>query len=157
MSGARWLVILLVVVAVVTAGWWFLRRPRPVDPIPGREMEGPVRFDHGEVDVHSPDLVVGVATVRGAAAPGYSSWLVMMDCLETDGCAGRFALEIRYRSDDGRRSVTVTDDFDIAHEGVLRFEGLENQAIALTGIEGLRLEVLSRRTLGDPEPFEIEL
>lgn len=155
MSRRRWILILLVIVAVVAAGWWFLSRPEPPAPSVGREPESPERFALDEFEIVSPELQVTPATVRWATNPDHTSWLVMTSCIEAGGCAGRFTLKIRYSSGGERRSVSLTEDFNVSSGQEMRFEGIENRRSEIDHLEDLSLDVVFR---GAPEEtVEIEL
>jgi hypothetical protein len=139
--------ILLGVVVVAALAVWFATSDRDGEDaamVAPDEVSRTVRFEFDDLSVRSPDLKVGPARVRGAIQEGFSSWLVMMDCAEPDGCAGEFALELSFDTGADRRDFVLTSRGEVPHDGELRFEGLQDPSTPVARVVGLSLEVRSR-------------
>ena len=157
MRESRGLLIVVVVVVALAALVWFLNRPEhePSRLIP--DENEPVRFRFSDVSLRSPDLEVSEAEVRGSIRSSYTSWLVVMKCAEPEGCAGELAVEVRYAGGDETRRLSLVTLCDVPDGGEIRFEGLQDPATPIEGIEQLTLEVRERGVSGessiDPESF----
>jgi hypothetical protein len=149
--------LLLAIIGVVVVVIWFVSAPEPVETTPRPERDEPVRFSHDELAVDSPELEVGTAAVRGAIHPGYTSWLVIVDCAEQEGCAGEFSIAIDYLAGAEARRIVVDSRCDVPFGGEMRFEGLQDPSTPVGRIEELTLEVVDRRRSGEPVTDEIEL
>jgi hypothetical protein len=148
MRDSRGLLILLVVVVVLAAAVWWWTRPRPEPPSRQPTRQEPIRFHHTEVAVRSPDLSVGDAEIHGAIHPDYTSWQVSMPCDEPEGCAGEFAVEVRYDAGAGSGRLVLLGRGDVPSGGRLRFEGLQDPPTAVDGVDRVTLEVRSRGRAG---------
>jgi len=140
----RGLLIVIAVVVALAAALWLVNRPKhqPSRLIP--ENDEPVRFRFNDVSISSPDLEVVEPEVRGSTRSTYSSWLVVLNCAEPEGCAGKFAIEVRYHTGDESRRLVIVNRCDVPNGGELRFEGLQDPPTPVDRIEGLTLEVLER-------------
>ena len=144
MRELRPLLIVVAVVVALAAAVWLVNRPKhePSRLIP--ENDEPVRFRFNDVSISSPDLEVVEPEVRGSTRSTYSSWLVVLKCAEPEGCAGTFAIEVRYHTGGESRRLVIRDRCDVPNGGELRFEGLQDPPTPVDRIEGLTLEVLER-------------
>jgi len=140
----RGLLVVVAVVVTLAAGVWLVNRPKhqPSRLIP--ENDEPVRFRFADVTITSPDLEVVESEIRGSTRSTYTSWLVVLNCAELEGCAGEFALEVRYHTGSESRRLVMINSCDVPNGGELRFEGLQDPPIPVDRIEGLTLEVLER-------------
>lgn len=152
----RGLLFALGALVVVAAVVWLASRPRPAPSRAERDEAEPVRFHFAEIDVRSPDLEIGPAEIRGAIYPSYSSWRVTMSCAEPDGCTGEFALEVSYRAGAETGRVVFINRCEAPMGGKLSFEGLQDRATPIDGIDRLTLEVRDRRGF-DQGPVEVPL
>lgn len=150
---SRGLLIVVVVVVALAAVVWFLSRPEhePSRLIP--EKDEPVRFRFTDVSLRSPDLEVVQPEVRGSIRSSYTSWLVVMNCAEPEGCAGEFALEVSYATGDGTRRLSLVTLCDVPDGGEIRFEGLQDPATPIERVERLTLEVRERGVPMDSAEF----
>ena len=154
MRDARGPLILLVVLVVAAVVWFAIQwrsdqeRPTRLEPIEA------TLFDFDAVAVTSPDLLVGPARVRGAIQDGFSSWLVMMDCAQPDGCTGEFGIKVSFHTGSDRRQLVLVNRFEAPMGGELRFEGLQDPSTPVDRIDGLALDV---RVLGAPSvlPYDV--
>lgn len=155
MREARGLLILLGVVVVGALVVWFaIGRRGGETRRPTLEPVKAVLFDFEGVAVKSPDLRVGQARVRGAIQDGFSSWLVMMDCMETDGCAGEYGVKVNFHTGSDPRELVLANAFDVPMGGELRFQGLQDPSTPVDRIDKLVLEV---RSSGAPSelPYDV--
>ena len=148
MRDSRGLLILLALVVVVATVVWFATRLEPVSPRPTPEEDQPIRFRFSDVKVKSPDLEVVEPEVRGAIRTTYSSWLVTLNCAEPEGCAGEFAIEVRYHTGSDSERIVIATRCDVPNGAELRFEGLQDSPTPVDHIEYLTLEVLERGVPG---------
>ena len=146
MGSPRRLLILFAVLAAVAVVIWLAVRERPDGAEP--PVVEAVEFDFTEVPVHSPDLEVGPAEVRGALHETNATWRVSIPCAEPDGCAGSFAVELRYDGGGGEGRVVLLNRADVPTGGELRFSGLQNAPTPVERISRLTLEVRSRDRTG---------
>ena len=140
----RGLLIVIAVVIALAAALWLVNRPKyaPSRLIP--EDDEPVRFRFNDVSINSPDLEVTEPEVRGSTRSTYSSWLVILNCAEPEGCAGKYSLEVSYHTGGESQRVVIVNRFDVPNGGELRFEGLQDPPSLVDRIDGLTLEVLER-------------
>lgn len=141
------LIICVIIAGAIAAAIWFRTRSAPAAAEP--ERPAPVRFNHTDVAVASPDLNVGSADVRGAYGPGHTSWRVETTCEEPEGCNGSFRVEVRFDSGSGEQRITIGSYVDAPLGGTMRFEGLQDPSTAVMAIKRVSLEVRSRGTLGE--------
>ena len=146
MRDSRGLLLLLVVVVAAAIVVWLLTRREPAAPTPQPPAETPetVRLEFDDVRVDSPDLAVGSARVRTAIQQGFSSWLVIVECAETDGCAGELAVDVGYDTGDGRDHVVLAGRFDVPDGGEMRFQGLQDPATTVAAVDRVTVEVRHR-------------
>jgi hypothetical protein len=144
----RGLLIVVAVVVALAAAVWLVNRPKhqPSRLVP--ENDEPVRFRFADVSITSPDLEVVEPEVRGSTRSTYSSWLVVLSCAEPEGCAGEFAVEVKYHTGDESRRVVIVNRCEVPNGGEMRFEGLQDPSTPVDRIEGLTLEVRERGTPG---------
>ncbi len=155
MREARGLLILLAVVVVGALVVWFaIGRRGGESSSPALEPFEAILFDFDDVAVTSPDLQVGQARVRGAIQDGFSSWLVMMDCAQADGCAGEFAVKVSYHTGSEGRELVLANALEVPMGGELRFQGLQDPSTPVDRIDKLSLEV---RSSGGPSelPYDV--
>lgn len=160
MRDSRGLLILLtVVVAAAVVVWFATRTPGPPAPVPTPaepETDTTVRLDFDDLPVDSPDLAVGPARVRVAIQDGFSSWSVIIDCAEPEGCAGELAARVDLDAGDDERQVVLAGRVDVPAGGELHFEGLQDPATPVAGINRVSLEVRHRVSEADvlSEPLQ---
>ncbi len=148
MRDARGLLILLAVLVVAAAVVWFSIHRRSDEPGPVLlETAETVLFDFAGLAVRSPDLRVGEARVRGANQGEFSSWLVVMDCEEPEGCAGEFGVTVSFDTGSADRQIVLVNDLQVPMGGELRFQGLQDPSTPVERIDKLVLEV---RLMGAP-------
>lgn len=155
MRETRGLLILLAVVIVGALVVWFaIGRRGGESRSPAMEPVEAILFDFDEVAVRSPDLRVGQARVRGAIQDGFSSWLVVVDCAQTDGCAGEFAVRVSYHTGSEARELVLANGLEVPMGGELRFQGLQDPSTPVDRIDKLSLVV---RSLGGPSelPYDV--
>jgi len=145
---SRGLLILLVVVVVIAAGVWLWTRPQPDRGLGEPTDREPIRFHYSEVAVRSPDLEVGPADVKGAIHPDYTSWRVTLTCGEIEGCAGEFAVELRYTTGSDDERLVLVSRCDVPSGGEMLFGGLQDPPTPVGRIERLSLEMRERATPG---------
>jgi hypothetical protein len=155
---SRALLIVLALVVVVAAAIWLALRRGPETPAPA-PVPTPVEVERLEFDdlaVDSPDLAVGPARLRIAVQNGFSSWSLTTDCGEPDGCVGELSVEIGYDTGTDRGRVVLAGRFDTPAGGELRFEGLQDPATEVEGIDRVALEVRHRGPEADviSEPIQ---
>lgn len=147
--------LILIAVLVVAAVVWFavhrrseINRPMRLEPVEA------VRFEFEKVAVGSSDLRVGPARVRGAIQQGFTSWLVMMECAEAEGCIGEFAVTVSYHTGTERRQVVLVNRLEAPMGGELRFQGLQDPSTQVLRIDELTLDV---RSSGAPSvlPYDV--
>jgi len=155
-GSTRGLLIVVAAVLVVAALVWLATRSEPEPPRVERDEAEPVRFEFAEIPVTSPEIDVGPAEIRGAVYPDYSSWRVTMSCDEPDGCTGEFALEVSYRSGSEARRVAFINRCEAPLGQTLRFEGVQDLAAPIDGIDRVVLKVRDRRG-SDQGPVKIPL
>lgn len=143
-SGTRVLLILAALIVVFVVVVWYIGCPHPEETPPRPERSEPLRFDHNEFKVESPDLEVGPASVRGAIHPSYLSWVVVIDCAEPEGCTGELKLTIEYDTGSETRRIIVDNRCDVPLGGELRFEGFQDPPTPVSRIKSLTLDVVDR-------------
>jgi hypothetical protein len=141
---SRGLLIVMAVVIAVAAVVWLASRPEHEPSRLKPETDQPVRFRFADLSITSPDLEVVEPEVRGSIRASYSSWLVILICAEPEGCAGEFAVDLRYHTGSESRRLVIVNRCDVANGGELRFEGLQDPSTPVDRIERLTLEVLER-------------
>jgi hypothetical protein len=141
---SRGLLIVIAVVVALAAALWLVNRPKhePSRLIP--EDGEPVRFRFNDVAITSPDLEVVEPEVVGSTRSTQTSWLVVLKCAEPEGCAGEFAVEVRYQTGGESRRIAIVNRCDVPNGGELRFEGLQDPPTPIDRIEGLTLQVLEQ-------------
>ena len=144
MRELRPLLIVVAVVVALAAAVWLVNRPKhePSRLVP--ENDEPVRFRFADISITSPDLEVVEPEVRGSTRSTYSSWIVVLNCAEPEGCAGEFAVEVRYHTGEESRRLVIVSRGEVPNGGEIRFEGLQDPPTPVDRIEGLTLEVLER-------------
>lgn len=157
MRDFRGLLIVISVVVALAAVVWLVSRPKhePSRLIP--EHDEPIRFHFADVSVISSNLEVAEPEVRGSIRSTYSSWLVVLKCVEPEGCAGEFTVEVKFHTGDESQRVVMVDRCDVPNGGELRFEGLQDPPTPIDRIEGLTLEVLKREVPGQTSADRVEL
>lgn len=143
-AGLVWLAVAVIIVLALAT--WFCVQSRKPSTTPFVDPEGPQRVRVDDVEVSSPELLVGPATIRGAVYPEFVSWLVITSCAEEDGCEGVFAAVFDVRHETGRSVVRLDHRFDVPAGGELRFEGLLDGRFANLAVDECRIEVISRGT-----------
>jgi len=146
---SRGLLIVVAVAVALAAAVWLVNRPKhePSRLIP--EDGEPVRFRFADVSITSPDLEVVEPEVIGSTLSTHSSWVVVLKCAEPEGCAGEFAVEVKYHTGDESRRLRIVNRCDVPNGGELRFEGLQDPPTPIDRIEGLTLEVLEPGVLDE--------
>jgi len=147
----------LAVVVLLCLGAWFCTRTPPSPPVePEPPPPRPIRFGFEELTVDATGIVVGPALVRGAVQPGFTSWLVIVECMEPEGCAGEARVTIDYEAASGSGSNVITGRFDAAMGSSVRFEGLGKEPVTVSGVRRVSIEATERWPLGAP-PADEEL
>lgn len=157
MTGARGLLILLAIIVALVVVVWTIGCPPKEETTPPRKRAEPVRFNHEDITVKSPDLEVGPATVRGSIFESYLSWVVIIGCAEPEGCAGEFNVTIDYDTGSESRKIIVDNRCEVPMGGELRFEGFQDPATPVAAIGRLTLDVVALGSLDELEVEEIEL
>jgi hypothetical protein len=140
--------IVVAVVVVLATMVWLVSRPGDGPSRLILEDDTPVRFHFDDVPITSFDLEVSEPRVHGSIRSSFSSWLVILNCAEPEGCAGEFALEVTFQSGRERREITIIALCDAPSGGELRFEGLQDPPLPVDRVDGLTLEVIERGVPG---------
>lgn len=140
------------VVVVLVASGVLLWRSRGARPVPGEGGS----FNVSDVPVKSPELSVGVDSVRWTNHPGYTDWACLVECREEEGCHAEVQLVLDYVASGRAKRLTLGGRIDAELGQTVRIGRAQRSADVVERVNGVRLEVLSVSRAGDPTPTPIE-
>ena len=148
----RWVLLAVVVLAGLAAFiFWRGRRLAP-SVAPG----APETFTVSDVPVDSPELSIGVGTVRWTHHPDYTDWTCLVQCRESEGCHAEVQLVVEYLSAGATKRLTIGGRLDAVYGETVRIGRAQRPAVNVERVVGVKVQVLEAFHRGAPTPTPME-
>ena len=125
-----WLAAAVVLAAALLAAvllWRGCRHEPPIGP--------PADFVADSVTLVSPDLELGLVSVRGIVHPGYTDWACLLECRERGGCRADVKLLVEYRSAGEKLSLTIGGRLEGKQGETMRLGRVQRPPVAVDRVE----------------------
>jgi hypothetical protein len=150
---SRWLLVAALVVAMAAAAFivWRGRKPAP-SATPGRQET----FTVSDVPVESPQLSIGIGTVKWTRHPDYTDWACLVQCREREGCHAEVQLTVEYISGGVKKRLTIGGQVDAGYGETVRIGRAQRPAVDVDRVMGVKAQVLEAFHRGAPTPTPME-
>ena len=149
----RWLVVAALVAAIAVAFFAW----RGCRPAPPEAQVAPQSFTIENLTVHSPDLEVGMATVRATSYRGYTDWACLLECREPEGCKAEVRLVVDYVAGGAAGRVIIAGPLDAESGETMRIGRAQRPPVAaFDRVDSLGLEVVRFIRADAPTPFIVD-
>jgi hypothetical protein len=150
--GAAWLI--AVVVAVLP--WCGCRQEAPPPAEPPAASGPPAGFVDESTRLVSPDLELELVSVRGIVHPGYTDWACLLECRERGGCRADVKLEIRYRSGNEPRTLSIAGRLEGEQGQTMRIGRVQRPPVAVDRVELVTVAAVVAVVAGAPRPTPMQ-
>jgi hypothetical protein len=116
----------------------------------------PETFTVSDVPVESPDLKIGIGTVKWTNHPDYTDWACIIQCRESEGCHAEVQLVVEYLSAGATKRLTIGGQLDAGYGETVRIGRAQRPAVNVERVVGVKVEVLEAFRRGAPTPTPME-